>query len=72
MVKRKNQNILAGALSNLAPRSGASEEYCQGLVVGAVAALMSDDVKFPEAWTVIKSLLPANYRPEGIPKGFRD
>ncbi len=36
--------VLANALYNYSPSSGASDEYCKGLIVGVASALMSVDL----------------------------
>ncbi len=50
MRKIKNLSILRDLLYNLAPDSGASNDYCQGLLVGCVSALVA------QGWTLRQAI----------------
>lgn len=51
--------FLKDLLYNLTYKSGASDEYCRGLVVGAVCAIMAtESITHVEAIEVIKTHLP--------------
>jgi hypothetical protein len=68
-----NTVLIKDALNNLLPRSGATDDYCRGLVLGVVAALMATkfDGDFDRAFYLVKWLLPTGYRVEGIPEPWR-
>jgi hypothetical protein len=64
---------LREVLYNTAPKSGATPDYCHGLIVGVVAALMAETGKLYE--TVIREVaenLPVEYRLDCIPQVFQD
>jgi hypothetical protein len=63
---------LRNALYNLAPDSGASEDYCRGLVAGVVCTLVAQGLGFPEACKIVQKHLPTNFRPGGIPECWKD
>ena len=68
----RRQVMLRDALYNLSPESGASPEYCRGLVVGLVAGMMATTGY--EYATVIREVaanLPRDYYRDGLPEAFR-
>ena len=50
------------ALYNLAPKSGANDAYCQGLIVGVVSALMAMGMPFNEALSQTVKNVPDDTR----------
>ncbi len=58
-MKIKNEVTLKDALFNLTMRSGASDEYCKGLVIGIVSAVLAiSGCSFEAAFTVVTNHLP--------------
>lgn len=53
-----NKTLLKDALYNLASDSGASNEYCKGLVVGIVSALMATGLSFIAAMDLVNECAP--------------
>jgi uncharacterized protein YoaH (UPF0181 family) len=45
-----HRNILNDAMANFDQTSGASDDYCKGVAVGAVAALMATGMSWNEAF----------------------
>jgi len=64
-------NYVADCLENLAPDSGASVDYCKGLVSGLLSGLLSCGLNHSQAYQAIADRLPIDYRPEGIPESYR-
>ena len=66
-----NVTILRDALYNLTARSGASADYCQGLIVGVVAALMAETGR-PYAAIIreVRENLPEGFRADYLPEAF--
>ncbi len=68
--------FITGVLDNLLPDSGASDEYCQGIMVGLMAALISHKFAndFPHALRYLANLAKPNARLSGIPNlpGWRE
>ena len=62
---------LADAMYNLTPRSGASTDYCRGLVVGVLATMLALGVKHADAYRLMRGALPEGYRIDGIPEVLR-
>lgn len=61
-------NVMRDALQNMAPDSGASVDYAQGLFVGVMSMIMAfDGCSYEDAVKKVKSRMPANYRLEAIP-----
>jgi len=68
----KNPNLLADALYNLCVRSGASDDYAKGLVVGAMSALMAETGKdYGELVPILAELMPARFDPIRLPGAWR-
>ena len=64
---------LRDALHNLDLRSGASDEYCQGLLVGAIAGLMAaTGLSYDELLPVVRAGMPETLYRERVTKAFRD
>lgn len=59
----RNPTVLKDALHNLHPESGATNNYCQGLVVGIVAGMMSRGLTFQTAIKRVAENLPDKARP---------
>jgi hypothetical protein len=57
-MKVKNPVILKDALYNLNPTSGANGDYCKGMVVGVVAALMAMGFTFKDALRQVAENFP--------------
>ena len=68
----RRNNYVADCLENLAPDSGASVEYCKGLVSGLLSGLLSCGLNHSQAYQVIADRLPGDYRPEGLPESYRE
>jgi len=58
MKKLSKETLLKDALYNLAPRSGASLDYCTGLVVGVVSTLMAEGMSFGDAIVLVALHMP--------------
>ena len=58
----KGRVILADALYNLHPQSGASEDYCKGIVLGMVTALMARGDSFNDALANVAMHVPYGVR----------
>jgi hypothetical protein len=74
-----NQRIMKDALHNLRHDSGASDEYCRGLVVGLLTGLVARGVTYNDAEWEVMNCLPESNRvtyyhrlPEIIRKSFVD
>jgi hypothetical protein len=66
------ETIVKDVLHNLDSKSGASDEYCKGLIVGLVGGLMAADHSFEQSLRMVHRLKPATTRdvfPETWPKG---
>ena len=63
--------MLKDALHNLDGASGASDEYCKGLVVGVVATLMAAGMTYPRAIALVIRDMPDGVSPERLPEAFR-
>lgn len=61
------ETILKDALYNLTPGSGAKTDYCRGLIIGIVSALMAQGKSHIEAAHIIRDNLPKGYRVSCIP-----
>ena len=72
MTTTQRNNYVADCLENLAPDSGASVDYCKGLVSGLLSGLLSCGLNHSQAYQVIADRLPDDYRPEGIPESYRE
>ncbi len=65
--------ILRDALYNLAEGTGAGSEYCKGLVVGVVAALMAESGRpYSAIIRVVRDALPETVREDCVPVAFYD
>ena len=68
----KNTVLLRDALCNLRGDSGASDDYCRGLVVGLVAGIMAATGKdYNEVFPVIRNALPSRIDRMRLPAAFR-
>ncbi len=68
----KTKAILKDALYNTHEKSGASVDYAQGVIVGAVSTLMAcKNLSFEEAWRIVYNHLPVDYRKDSIPEAWR-
>jgi hypothetical protein len=72
-IKLKETNIydavrLKDVLHNLKPDSGADIDYCRGLIVGLISALMYKGYTYKECCSVIYMNLPSGYRRECLPE----
>lgn len=54
----QNPVTLKDALYNLVPKSGASDEYCKGLIVGIVSSMMACGVSYKDAIAHLAIHLP--------------
>ena len=60
----RDEVILRDCLHNFHPTSGASDEYCKGLLVGCVSGLMAGNGGlYPAAIAFIKENMPRGARP---------
>jgi hypothetical protein len=57
-MKIKHSNLLRDSLYNLNPKSGANTEYCKGIVIGTVSALMAMGFDFQDALAQVCNHLP--------------
>ena len=53
---------LKDAMANFSPRSGASDEYCKGLIVGVVSALMATGMTWRNAIAHAANSMPSDAR----------
>lgn len=60
------------ALCLLSPISGASDEYCQGVVNGLISAMMHNGNSYDHAIGIIVDKLPIDFRFNAIPAAFVD
>lgn len=66
-------NTIRDVLHNTAPHTGASPDYCHGMIVGVVSALMQErQCLYDTAIRIVAGSLPDNYRPECLPQAFKD
>jgi hypothetical protein len=56
--KARSEVMIKDALYNLDARSGASEDYCKGLLVGVVSAWMAAGLSFQDAIDEVARLMP--------------
>jgi hypothetical protein len=70
----KNPVVLKDAMYNFAPDSGASEEYCKGLIVGLVAGLMATGMTWRNAVAQAAIAAPKTARigVESMPESWID
>ncbi len=61
---------LRDALFNTHVNSGASVEYAQGCVVGAVSGLMYYGQRWQKAWETMYKALPKGFRRDCLPTGW--
>lgn len=66
-----NDNLIRDALYNLHPRSGASEQYGRGIVVGIVTTIMADGVEFDTALKSVCRMCPKAARIACFPEEWR-
>ena len=64
--------ILRDALYNLSDNSGADSSYCRGLIIGVIAAYMSNGKSFEEAVNLVKLNLPEKFRKDCIPNAYKE
>ena len=57
-----NQPRLMDAMYNFSPDSGASDDYCKGLIVGAVSALMATGESFDDSLEQCAICMPETSR----------
>jgi hypothetical protein len=62
MSNRKHGVVLIDCLHNLTQSSGASNEYCKGLLVGLVSGLMADGDSFDYAIRTVAEHMPKSHR----------
>ena len=56
-------------LHNLDDESGATDEYCRGILVAVVSTIMAyENCSFESAWDEVLKDIPENNRSEAIPK----
>lgn len=61
-LNQSNRLLLADALHNLHKDSGASLQYCKGMVIGIISALMYEGRTYSECISLIFFNLPAGYK----------
>ena len=66
-----NSTTLINCLHNLAPSTGTSLEYQNGIVVGLVAGLMASGKTWRSALAVVKRNLPTEYSTLAFPETWR-
>jgi hypothetical protein len=70
--KLDRPNLVADALYNSHPQSGASDDYSQGVVVGVIATLMAiQNDSFEDAARFVADKLPLTVEGNRLPKAFR-
>ncbi len=65
---------LKNAIHNVVERSGATTDYCQGLIVGVVSGLMAHGLQFRHALALVAIAWPAaeyNPRLDCLPESWR-
>lgn len=63
---------LKNALYNLYPRSGSTPGYAEGLLVGVVATLMSNNISFRNALKTAVDNCPNVIMDNAIPQAWKD
>lgn len=63
----KNETLIKDALNNLLPNSGASDDYCQGIMVGLMSALMANGKTYKSGIEYLAKLADPFIRQDGIP-----
>lgn len=61
MMKLASPPVLRDTLGNINPGSGASDDYCRGLIVGVTAGLMAAGEPFEDALTQVAAHSPADF-----------
>jgi hypothetical protein len=69
----KNPVMLKDALHNLDTRSGATNDYCTGMTVGIVAALMAVGMSYRDALAQVAINMPdEKYKPRyAVPESWQ-
>lgn len=62
MPKLTNQAMLKDAMNNFSISSGASDEYCRGILVGAVSSLIAAGNKFYDVLELCAICMPEDTR----------
>jgi hypothetical protein len=63
--------LLRDVLYNLAEGTGAGSEYCKGLVVGVVSALMAESGRpYSAIIRVVRDALPVGFRADCLPEAY--
>ena len=71
-MKIKNGIVLKDALHNLASNSGATTDYCTGLTVGIVSALMAVGFTFQDALLQVARYYPTKNSPRlAVPDSWK-
>lgn len=58
----KKPTLLKDTLNNWTPTSGANYEYCEGIAVGVVGALMACGMSFEDAIAQVAIFMPKDTR----------
>ena len=61
-LRLENQVHLQNTMYNFSYRSGASDEYCKGMLVGAVSALMATGYTFEQGLELCAICMPSDSR----------
>jgi hypothetical protein len=67
-----NSTLVSDAMYNCHPRSGSSEEYAEGIIVGLVSAFMANGATFRGAIETIAQHWHTDYSINCIPEVWRD
>lgn len=71
-IKLKDSVRLRDALHNLSAGSGSSFDYDQGIMVGAMSALMASTGKdYEEVAACLRECMPTQFNIESIPEAWR-
>lgn len=68
----RNPTDVANALHNATDRSGASDDYVRGIIVGVASGLMAMGFSGPAAINYVKRHMPEHNRGELLPESWRD
>ncbi len=66
------ETLIKDALNNLLPDSGASDDYCQGIILGLMSAIMAKGMTFDRALNHLAKLARPQVRMSGVPECWKE
>jgi len=70
MINELGKSIVANAIHNCYDNSGATDEYCRGIIVGTVSGLMANGLSFDTALDLVKRKMPIHNRGDLLPSSW--